>query len=72
MFAYQGDRFVCVGGTDGAMQTRGGDRGSWVRAFERKSALEHTTVPNKKYPDQPLKKTFGSEMKWDNPMPLSV
>ena len=71
MFAYHGDRFVCVGGTDGAVQHRGGDRGSWVRAFVRKPALEHTTVPNKKEPDRPIKKAFGAEMKWDNPMPLT-
>ena len=71
MFAYEGNRFVCVGGTDGAVQHRGGDRGSWVRAFERKNALEHTTVVNKKEPDRPIKRAFGSEMKWDNPMPLT-
>ena len=41
MFAYQGNRFVCVGGTDGAVQHRGGDRGSWVRAFERKSGTRN-------------------------------
>ena len=71
MFAYHGDSFVCVGGTDGAVQHRGGERGSWVRAFVRKPALEHTTVPNKKEPDRPIKKAFGAEMKWDNPMPLT-
>ncbi len=71
MFAYHGSRFVCVGGTDGAVQHRGGDRGSWVRAFERKPALEQTIVANKKEPDRPIKKTYGAEMKWDNPMPLT-
>jgi hypothetical protein len=71
MFAYQGNRFVCVGGTDGAVQHRGGGQGSGVRAFERKSAIEPTTVVNAKEPDRPIKKAFGSEMKWDNPMTLA-
>jgi len=53
------------------VQHRGGDRGSWVRAFERKPALEQTIVANKKEPDRPIKKTYGAEMKWDNPMPLT-
>ena len=42
-----------------------------MRAFERKAVLEQTTVANKKEPDRPIKKTFGAEMKWDNPMPLT-
>ncbi|MEI6232947.1 MAG: PQQ-binding-like beta-propeller repeat protein [Planctomycetota bacterium] len=71
MFAYRDNRFVCVGGADGAVQHRGGDKGSWVRAFDRKAALESTAVPNKKEPDRVVKKTFGSDLKWDNPMPLT-
>jgi outer membrane protein assembly factor BamB len=71
LFAYRGNQFVCVGGTDGYMQHRGGNRGSWVRAFQRQAVLGQTTVPNKNNPAQPIKRTFGSKMKWDNPMPLT-
>jgi len=70
-FAYQGDRFVAVGGTDGAMQHRGGDRGSWVKAYQRKPNLEPATLVNPKEPDRPIKKTFGSDIKWHHAMPLT-
>ncbi|MBL8795835.1 MAG: PQQ-binding-like beta-propeller repeat protein [Planctomycetia bacterium] len=71
LFAYRGERFVCVGGTDGAAQHRGGSGGSWVRAFERKEKLGEVSVPNKNDPDRPIKNTVGAVMKWDNPMPLA-
>lgn len=71
LFAYHDDHFVSVGGTDGGMQHRGGDRGSWVRGYERKTELVQISAPNSKNPDQPLKRTIGSEIKWHNPMPLA-
>lgn len=71
LFAYRGDRFVSVGGTAGPMQHRGGDRGSWVRAYDRKTELAQISAPNPNNPDQPLKRTIGSEIKWHNPMTLA-
>jgi hypothetical protein len=62
---------VCVGGTGGFIQNRGGDKGSWVRAFRRREALTEVAVPNPKSPDKPRMMATGSEMLWENPMDLA-
>jgi len=70
-FAYRGDRFVCVGGTSGFVQHRGGDGGSAVKAFQRRPALTEVAVPDPRNPDKPRMKLSGAEMRWEHPMPLA-
>ena len=71
IFAYRGEKFVCVGGTDGAVQHRGGGSASNVKAFDRKPMLETVTEPNKKEPDKVVKRTIGAVMNWENPIALA-
>jgi len=70
-FASRGDRFVCVGGTSGFVEHRGGGGGSAVKAFQRRQALTEVAVADPKNPDKPRMKLSGAEMRWENPMPLS-
>jgi hypothetical protein len=70
-FAYRRDRFLCVGGTSGLVEHRGGGGGSVVRAFQRRSALGEVAVPDPKNPGKPRTRASGAEMRWENPMNIA-
>jgi len=70
-FAYHGDRFVCIGGTGGSIEHRGGGGGSLLRAFQRRQALSERTVTDPKNPARPRTMLVGAEMLWENPMNIA-